>query len=67
MADRSNDRLNTKIEDFIRTWNGTAIGQSVKNMYENGCDYESICEVARIDYDDYDEEEKEQPGVLVAR
>ena len=35
---------------------GTVHGQVIKNMYENGSDYESICEAASIDYEDYEEE-----------
>lgn len=42
--DRSNHRLNDEIECFIRAWDGTAIGQDVRNMYENGSSYEYICE-----------------------
>lgn len=53
MADRSNLRLNYVIEQYIRAWDGTAIGQSVKNMYENGTPYEYICEKADIDYEDF--------------
>jgi len=56
MADIDNHRLNVIIEEYIDIWRGTAIGQSVKNMYENGSDYESICEVMQIDYEDYEEE-----------
>jgi len=56
MGDRGSQRLDDRIEKYIDIWDGTAIGQSVKNMYENGCDYESICEVMRIDYEDYKEE-----------
>lgn len=56
MGDRSNHRLNMEIERFIDTWDSTIIGMQVKNMYENGTDYESICEAMRIDYADYEEE-----------
>lgn len=56
MQDRSNHRLNVLIEDHIRQWDGTVHGQSVKNMYENGTSYESICEFIGIDYEDYKEE-----------
>ena len=34
MADRSNARLNEKIESKIRQWDGTIFGASLKNMYE---------------------------------
>ena len=30
------------IKDFINQYEGTAIGESVKNMYENGIDFEFI-------------------------
>lgn len=55
MGYRGNQRLNEDIERYIDTWRGTAIGQSVKNMYENDLDYESICEVMQIDYEEYEE------------
>ncbi len=55
--ERSNHNLNYEIERFINQYDGTAIGQSVKNMYENGTSYESICEVIDIDYDEYAEYE----------
>lgn len=51
--DRSNHRLNVAIERFIEAYDGTAIGQDAKNMYENGTDYEHICDYIGIDYDDY--------------
>lgn len=56
MADRSNHSLNVEIERQIDMWDGTIHGQTIKNMYENGSDYESICEVMQIDYEDYEEE-----------
>lgn len=56
MADRSNHRLNEAIETQIRVWHGTIHGQMIKNMYENGTSYEGICDVAGIDYEDYEEE-----------
>lgn len=56
MADRSNHRLNEEIESHIRQWDGTIHGESVKNMYENGCGYESICEYMDLDYEDWKEE-----------
>lgn len=52
---RNNRPLNAEIERFIDQWDGTAIGQSVKNMYENGTDYESICEMMDIDYGEDEE------------
>lgn len=56
MAGRSNSRLNEEIERQIRMWDGTIFGIAVKNMYENGSDYESICEQLNIDYEDYVED-----------
>ncbi len=53
MADRSNKALNEAIERMIRIWDGTIHGQTIKNMYENDTDYESVCDVAGIDYEDY--------------
>lgn len=52
-----NSRLDEAIERMIRIWDGTIHGQTIKNMYENGTDYESICDVAGIDYEDYREED----------
>ena len=42
MADRTNHRLNCLIEKEIRMWDGTVHGATVRYMYENGSDYESI-------------------------
>lgn len=56
MADRSNTQLNGEIEKQIEMWDGTIHGQTIKNMYENGSSYESICEVAHIDYEDFKED-----------
>lgn len=47
------DKLEERIRQFISDWDGTVAGQTVKNMLKNGGDYESICEVIGIDYDDY--------------
>ena len=33
-------------------YDGTAIGQSVKNMLDNGTQLESICEYADIDFEE---------------
>ena len=41
-----------KILDFINQYEGTAIGASVKNMYENGIDFEYICDYADIEYEE---------------
>lgn len=54
--DRSNHRLNEYIEYQIRAWDGTAHGVAIKNAYENGCDYETICEMIGTDYEEWEEE-----------
>ena len=56
MEERSNHRLNVVIERFIEAYYGTAIGQEVSNMYENGTGYESICDRMGIDYAEYEED-----------
>ena len=43
------------IESFISQYDGTAIGQSVKNMYDNGTDFEMICDYADIEYEEEEE------------
>ena len=53
---RPNYRLNDTIERFVDAYDGTAIGQDVRNMWENGIRYEDICDRMGIDYDDYAEE-----------
>lgn len=49
MSDAKAEELKYEIERFINQWDGTAIGQSIKNMYENGTALETICEEAGID------------------
>lgn len=56
MADRTNHRLNFDIEQQIDIWDGTIHGQTIKNMYENGSNYEGICEVLNVEYEDYEED-----------
>lgn len=56
MAYRKNSRLDSEIERRISIWDGTVHGYELKNMYENGADYEDICEVAGIEYEDYKED-----------
>lgn len=53
MPERNNYRLNEEIERTISQWDGTIFGYSLKNMYENGTDYETICEQLGIDYEEY--------------
>ena len=43
------------IERFIREYDGTAIGQEVKNMLENGTSYEKICDYADIEFEPEDD------------
>lgn len=45
--------LETVIERFIDLYDGTIIGQEIKNMYENGTSYEKICEKMDINYNDF--------------
>lgn len=54
--DRTNHQLNVAIERFIEAYDGTAIGQDIRNMYENGTSYESICDRMGIEYKDYEED-----------
>ncbi len=44
-----------EIVSIIDQWDGTAYGESLKNMYENGTDFESICEYAGLDYQSFDD------------
>lgn len=53
MHNRDNHYLNTEIERYIEQYWGTSIGVSVRNMYENGTDYEKICDMIGWDYDDF--------------
>lgn len=53
MENRDNHRLNVAIEQFVDAYDGTAIGQAIKNMYENGTSYESICDYLGWDISDY--------------
>lgn len=45
-----------RIEEFIRIYDGTAIGQSVRNMLDNGTEIEFICEYADIEFDKKEDE-----------
>lgn len=56
MNNRDNHRLNAVIEHFIEAYDGTAIGQDIRNMYENGTDYEHICDRMDIDYAEYEDD-----------
>ena len=56
---KNNPSLNTEIDRFITAYDGTAIGCSIKNMYENGSSYESICDKLGIDYEDYEDFEEQ--------
>lgn len=55
MEGRENHRLNMEIERFVDAYDGTAIGQSIRNMYENGSSYEAICDRMGLDHDAYKE------------
>lgn len=56
MAYRGNERLNREIEKMIKLWSGTIHGFQIKNAYENGSEYEAVCEIAGIDYEEFAEE-----------
>ena len=56
---RTNHKLNTVIERFIESYEGTAIGRDVHNMYENGSSYESICDYMGLNYEEYKEDTDE--------
>lgn len=45
MADRSNMPLNAALEQFIDQHQDTTLGQTVRALYENDFEYESICEL----------------------
>ena len=45
--------MNDQIERFIEAYDGTIVGQEVRNMYENGTSYESICDRMGIDVEDF--------------
>lgn len=49
------DALRCDIEEYIKFWDGTAIGADVKNMYENGSSLESICDYLGWEYSAYEE------------
>jgi hypothetical protein len=55
MPDRSNHELNVYLERKIDAWSGTAWGEDLRNMYENGSSYETICEYIGEDYADWEE------------
>jgi len=56
MADRGNHRLNCEIERHIAAWHGTVHGYQVKHAYENDVPYEVVCELAGIEFENYEEE-----------
>ena len=53
--DRNNGPLNKYIENVIEQWDGTIYGQCIKNMYENGTDYQSICEYMNVEYEEWED------------
>ena len=54
MHNRDNSYLNTEIERYIEQYSGTSIGESVRNMYENGTGYETICDRIGMDLSDWE-------------
>ena len=57
MADRSNKALNDVIEAQIDIWDGTVHGYQIKNAWKNGCDYETMCKLCGLEYEEYEQEE----------
>lgn len=55
MVERRNKALNDAIESQIRQWEGTIHGYMIKNAWENGCDYETMCDLCDLDYEEYEE------------
>lgn len=53
MDGRDNEALNQYIEERIRLWSGSAHGQIIKNMYENGTSYIGICAYLGIDPEEW--------------
>lgn len=53
---RSNKKLNKAILAHISDWKGTVHGTAIKTMWDNGDDYEKICEAASIDISQFPEE-----------
>ena len=47
--------LEAHIQNFLRMYEGTAIGEEVRRMKENGSSYESICDYIDFDYKEYEE------------
>lgn len=46
-------KLNDDIESFIEAYDGTYVGMEIKNMFENGSSYESICDRLGWDIKEY--------------
>lgn len=55
MNERDNETLNEHIKETIYQWDGTAYGQSLKNMWENGTSYEGILEYMNEEIEDWEE------------
>ncbi len=53
MIDRDNKLLNEVIEKYIDHWHGTPTGIMISKMYYGCSDYDEICSVIGINYDDY--------------
>lgn len=46
-------KLNDDIASFIEAYDGTYVGMEIKNMFENGSSYESICDRLGWDIKEY--------------
>ena len=56
MAYRGNKRLNAEIEKAIGLWRGTIHGVQIEKAYNGDADYETVCEIAGIEYEEFAEE-----------
>ena len=50
---RDNTILNNAIKEHIKIWNGTVHGQLIKTAWEKGAEYEQICKICGMDYNNY--------------
>lgn len=48
------ERLDRDIEAAIARWFGTPSWYGLRNMWENGCGYEEICNLLEIDLSEYE-------------
>ena len=53
MSREARGRLDREIQSVIDQWEGTIFGYELKNMRDNGTDYETLCEKAGLLYEDF--------------